>query len=222
MVLKSGRTEAGARAASSHTGAIIKSGDIAFDTALKQGGAIRAHDLEEFFDITKVFNYLPPLKGNRLAISVFSGGEGVLAVDASQSAGLVPAMLSPATHQSLRKVFPPWEITLNPFDFGVSMQFHSVARSADILYPALRDDPGVDCLAVQAWAFSPHEAEHVVRLLTDFSRSKPVAVWIADPLSSEALGEKLEAAGIPIFPSGERTVRALGALHRYYLIQNGH
>ncbi|MDD4859180.1 MAG: CoA-binding protein [Dehalococcoidales bacterium] len=221
VVLKSGRTEAGAKAASSHTGAIIKSGDIAFDTALKQGGAIRARDLEEFFDFTKVFNYLPPLKGNRLAISVFSGGEGVLAIDACQGAGLVPAELSPSVQHSLRKIFPPWESSYNPFDFNVSMQFHSFVESADGLYTALLDDPNVDCLVVQAWGFSPHEHEHAVKALTAFNKYKPVAAWIADPLSGKELGENLEAAGVPVFSSGERAVRALGALHKYYQIKNG-
>lgn len=219
IVLKSGWTEAGARAAASHTGAIIKSGDIAFDTALKQGGALRARDMEEFFDFAKAFDYLPPLKGNRVAFSVFSGGEGVLSIDACQASGLVPAALSETTRTKLAGIFPPWESSVNPFDFNVSMQFHKFTETVDTLFYSLRDDPNVDCLAVQVWAFSGEQVDYLVKTLAGVNRSgKQVVVWLADPISGKESGEKLDAAGVPVYPSGERAVRALGALHRYDLM----
>jgi acyl-CoA synthetase (NDP forming) len=78
VVLKSGRTEAGAAAASSHTGAIVKGSPIVFDCALAQAGVVRAYTLEEFFDYAKVFEFLTPMKltGNRVAIACLSGAKG--------------------------------------------------------------------------------------------------------------------------------------------------
>ncbi len=222
IIIKSGRTEAGARAASSHTGAISKTSDIAFDTAIKQAGAIRASGLEEFFDLAKAFEYLPPLKGNRIAIYAFSGGEGVITVDTAQANGLVLADLNAETRKKLRAVFPPWELSVNPFDSGVSMQFHGLDKAAATAFSALGDDPNVDCFAVQVWAFSPAQEEHLVSLIIEVARrGKHVVTWVADPLEGKVIAEKLEANHIPVYPSGERAVRALGALHRYYRMHEG-
>ena len=71
VVLKSGRTEAGARAASSHTGVLVQGSDAVFDAALKQCGAIRAYNLEEFFNLTRALERFGPLtlKGNRLFLA---------------------------------------------------------------------------------------------------------------------------------------------------------
>ena len=108
IVLKAGRTAAGARAASTHTGALIKSSDAIYDVALKQSGAIRVQGLNEFFDLAKVFEYLSPLKENKVAMAIFSGGEGVIATDFCQLNGLTLAELSPKTQAKLHSIFPPF------------------------------------------------------------------------------------------------------------------
>ncbi len=82
VVLKSGRSEAGARAALSHTGALVQGNDRVFDDAMKQCGALRARSLEDFFDLTRALERFGTLslKGNRVFIATFPGGEGVIVV----------------------------------------------------------------------------------------------------------------------------------------------
>lgn len=222
IVLKSGRTEAGAKAASAHTGAIIKSSDAVFDAALKQAGAIRAQTLDEFFDLAKIFEYLEPLKSNRIHISTGPGGEGVLAVDLCQFHGLNLAQLSPETCDKLRSIFPPWDINGNPLDIGVCSQFH---RGTDILTTALdavAGDPDVDGIVMQARVdrFEGHSGflETAPRVI---GRGKPVVLWMTVmPQGENTIVHQLEARRIPVYPSAERAIKALSALHRYHSVQN--
>ena len=218
IVLKSGRTAAGVKAASSHTGAIIKSSDTIFDVALKQSGAIRAHSLDEFFDLAKVFEYLPPLKNNRIALAAFPGGEAVISVDFCQFNGLTLAELSPETHSKLRSVFPPWEIAVNPFDLGVGAQFHDSTHVYEVLLDALADDLNVDCLAIQIGGLFPGDPEELVKLFTKVvKRGKPFALWTMDPGQVRGLTEQLELNRIPVYPSAERAIKVLATLYHYYV-----
>jgi len=226
IVLKSGRTAAGAKAASSHTGALMKSTDTIVDAALKQTGAIRAQGLDEFFDLAKVFEYLPPLKNNRLAISSFSGGEGVITTDFSQLYGLTLAEVGTETQRKLRTIFPPWEIPFNPFDIGVAGQFHTRDDALAVIVDAFAGDPDVDCLALQMVDHAPPKADSqalpkgVERMMSMFSQAikkgKALAVWMTSPTGgSGGITKLLESNRIPVFPSAERAVRALAALYRY-------
>ena len=222
IILKSGRTIAGARAASSHTGAIMKSSDTVINAVLKQTGVIRAQGLDEFFDFAKAFEYLPPLKNNRISIGVFSGGEGVITVDACQNNGLNLAEMSNETKEKLRAILPPWsEIPTNPFDHGVSFQFHDFMETWEILLNALIDDPNVDCFAAQTWAISSAIVEPLVQLFAKVAKKgKPIVTYLADPETGTEMARGFEANGIPVFPSAERAVKALAALYRYYKMRS--
>jgi acyl-CoA synthetase (NDP forming) len=231
VVLKSGWTSAGAKAASSHTGALMKSTDTIVDAALKQSGAIRAQGLDEFFDLAKVFEYLPPLKNNRIAISSFSGGEGVITTDFSQLYGLTLAELGTETQKRLRAVFPPWEIPLNPFDTGVAGQFHPMDDAMGVVVDAFARDPNVDCMALQMVNHalpkegSPVSLKAAERMVNTYSqaikRGKALALWMTSPTGgSEGITRLLESNRIPVYPSAERAVRALGALYKYNMLRN--
>lgn len=227
IVLKSGRTEDGARAASSHTGAIIKSGDTTIDTALKQAGAIRVQGLDEFFDLAKIFEYYPPLENNLVAIASFSGGEGVIGADFSQFNGLKLAEPNEESYQKMRSLFPPWDIPVNPFDTGVSYQFTSGKPIENIFMDIMANDPNVGCLAVQIGGpptMSPGSTEERLKQFVDLCkdvvrRGKFVGFWTFDPRYITGFIDELEANRIPVYPSIERLVRAFGALHRYDLIR---
>ncbi len=220
IVLKSGRTAAGAKAASTHTGAMIKSSDAIYDVALKQSGAIRVQGLDEFFDLAKVFEYLPPLKKNRVAMSIFSGGEGVIATDFCQLNGLTLAELSAKTHDKLRSVFPPWDISVNPFDMGVSMQFYNTTHIYEVLLDALAGDPNVDCLAIQTGGLHPTDTEKLARVFSGMiERDKLLVTWTFDPVQGRELTQQLELRRVPVYPTAERAVRALGALYQYHTLQ---
>ena len=235
IVLKSGRTAAGAKAASSHTAAIMKSSDTVVDVALRQAGAIRVHGLDEFFDLAKAFEYLPPLKGNRVAIATFSGGEGVLTTDAAELNGLAVAEPGAVTRQKLVKIFPPWEIPLNPFDTGVTGQLHGGVYVAREFIMAVADDPAVDCAAIQIgggpWVMGQTDKEQkdgtpkrndnaATPFLNLVARGKTVVTWTVDPGIKGGQIQQLEENGIPVYPSAERAVRALGAVWRYGGIKN--
>ena len=217
IILKSARTPAGAKAAASHTGAIIRSSDAVFDTVMKQSGAIRAQTLDDLFDLGKVFEYLYPITGNRVHVSTGPGGEGVLATDLCQYNGLSMAQLNAETYEKLRAIFPSWNMTVNPFDLGVSIQFNDVTSVFNVMLTAVPDDPNVDCLAMQVRLDRFKDADRFITLITDsIKRGKPVVLWMTVmPHGNDTIIQRLESHQIPVYPSGDRAIKALAALYKY-------
>ena len=218
VVLKSGRTQAGAKAAASHTGALVRGSDRVFDSAVKQCGALRANNLEDFFYLTRALERFGPvsLKGNRIFLATFPGGEGVITTDLCEAEGLELAEIDSDTTDKLRSVFPPWDIPPNPWDLGLTVQFHEPNRVYRAIVEATMNDPNVDALAIQlhpmAFLF-PKELLEVFGSST--AARKPIALWLAgmDPGRHEAL-QLLEEKRLVVFPSPEKAIRALSALYR--------
>ena len=115
IVLKSGRTEAGSRAASSHTGALAGSDDV-IGAALEQSGVIRAASSQEMLDLAKSFGRIPLPRGNRLGILTLGGGWGVIATDAAVDAGFYLAPLDEETTRVCDDLLPPFWSRGNPID----------------------------------------------------------------------------------------------------------
>ncbi len=115
IVLKSGRTEAGSRAASSHTGALAGSDDV-IGAALEQSGVIRAASSQEMLDLAKSFGRIPLPRGNRLGILTLGGGWGVIATDAAVDAGFDLAPLDEETTRVCDDLLPPFWSRGNPID----------------------------------------------------------------------------------------------------------
>jgi acyl-CoA synthetase (NDP forming) len=115
VVFKGGRTAAGQRAASSHTGALA-AGDTAVDALLTQAGAVRARTLEEMFNLALGFSSAPLPKGRRVAVVTNAGGPAIAATDALADHGLTLASFSPATEQALRGFLPAEAAVGNPVD----------------------------------------------------------------------------------------------------------
>lgn len=115
ILIKAGGTKVGARASSSHTGTLAGS-DAAFDAAFKQSGVIRAHTIEDLFDIGKLLESQPlPAEGG-LAIVTNAGGPGIITADATERAGIRLARISDDSVLALKKVLPPSAAFGNPFD----------------------------------------------------------------------------------------------------------
>jgi acyl-CoA synthetase (NDP forming) len=222
VVLKSGRTEAGVAAVSSHTGAIVKGSPLIFDSALAQAGVVRAYNLEEFFDYAKVFEFLTPLKlnGNRIAIACLSGGEGAIVTDMCQERGFSLAKVSSETYIKLQEVGPPWRIPANPFDIGVSGQFHPM-EVYQTFFEAMTEDANVDCLAIQLPTFrNVSIPDNILRVFLEpifRARSKkPVAVWLMEENQKYRTPiQFMEANRIPVYSTADRAIKALSAMYRH-------
>jgi acetyltransferase len=218
VVLKSGRSEAGAKAALSHTGSLAKGNDRLFDSAMRQCGALRAQSLEDFFDLTRSLERFGPLsmKGNRVFIATFPGGEGVIVTDLLEQQGLRLAETSSATLDKLRAIFPAWDIPANPWDLGLTIQFHHPGSIYPTVLDAMITDPGVDALALQIhpeFLTVPKEFMGVFHQAVE--AGKPIVLWLAGMESGRHENLMwLEDKGVPVFPSPEKAVAALAALHR--------
>ena len=218
VVLKSGRTEEGAKAAASHTGVMVKGNDRVLDRVLKQCGAIRAYTIEEFFDLARALERFGPLtlQGDRIAVATLPGGEAVVMSDLVQQEGLKIAKAKERTIQKLKSISPPWEISANPFDLGVALQFNNSINVYETLVAAMSEDDNVDALHIQI----PDQIlllpkEHFKMFLRAPTLGKPLALWVAGIESGthENL-QWLEDQGIPVFPTPEKAIRALSALHQ--------
>ena len=142
-VVKSGRTEAGARAASSHTGALAGL-DVAVDALLGQAGVIRTDTMEELFDLAMLLANQPVPAGNRVALLTNAGGPAIMASDACESRGLAVPALSPKTVAELKTFLPAEASTKNPVDMIASASPASYERALALL---LSDD-AVDSVIV--------------------------------------------------------------------------
>ena len=141
--VKSGRTAAGSRAASSHTGALAGA-DAAVDALFRQTGVIRADTIEELFDLSMLLANQPVPKSNRLAILTNAGGPGIMATDACESRGMIVTPLAEATMEKLRSFLPAEASVKNPVDMIASASAEGYGKAVR----ALLEDPAVDSLLV--------------------------------------------------------------------------
>ncbi len=142
-VVKSGRTEAGARAASSHTGSLAGL-DVAVDALLGQAGVIRTDTIDELFDVAMLLANQPVPRGRRVAILTNAGGPGIMASDACESRGLDVVRLSESTQSALRPLLPAEASVRNPVDMIASASATAYERSLRVLL----DAPEVDMVLV--------------------------------------------------------------------------
>ena len=144
VVVKSGRSPAGARAAGSHTGALLGASDVTVDALFRQTGVIRTDSLHQMFDVATLLASQRPPRGRRVAILTNAGGPGIMCADTCVAEGLEVPLLAEETQRALRAVLPGEASVANPVDLIAS-------ASADQYREALRivgRDPGVDALIV--------------------------------------------------------------------------
>jgi len=143
VAVKSGRSAAGSRAASSHTGSLATL-DIASDALFRQAGVIRVDTLEEMFDVASLLAHQPVPKGKRVAILTNAGGPGILAADACEARGLSVLPLSLATREKLAAFLPKEAGLSNPVDMIASAGEQDYERALRILV----EDPSFDSVIV--------------------------------------------------------------------------
>lgn len=211
IAIKAGRTEAGARAATSHTGSLTGSDEV-LDAAFRRAGVLRVHTIAELFHMTEVLAKQRRPKGRRLAIITNAGGPGVLAADTLIAEGGQLAPLSAETSAALCRAVPGIATADNPVDLRGDALAEHYAKAAEIVAM----DPNVDgllvILAPQAMTDSTRAAEKLKEVKT---QGKPIlASWMGG--ASIAAGEAvLNAAGIPTFGFPDTAARTFAYMWRY-------
>jgi len=206
VAVKAGRTEAGRRAARSHTAALT-AGDVGVDALLRQAGVVRAESIEEMLDLAAMLSSQRRFRGPRVAILTNGGGPGILAADACETNGLIVPKLTELTAARLRPLLPPEASVSNPVDMIASATARQYGQAVRILGGA----PEIDALIVMfntpLITRASDVAAELVAARAELSGDVPlVAVF----MNQEGPPPALREAGLPSFAFPENAARALG------------
>lgn len=211
ILIKSGRTAAAAKAAASHTGALMGS-DAVLDAALRRCGVLRVDSISELFDMAEILAKQPRPKGKRLTILTNAGGPGVIATDALISGGGELAQLSEDTKNSLKQLLPANGSYNNPIDLLGDAQPSRYASALEIAAKDSASDGLLVILTPQAMT----DPTQTAQLLQNYAhQGKPVlASWMGD-IAVETGSELLNKASIPTFPYPDTAARMFNYMWHY-------
>ena len=212
VAVKSGRTLAGQKAASSHTGALAGR-DAAADALFHQAGVIRVDTVEELFDTAMLVANQPLPRGRRLGILTNAGGPGIMAADCAESESLQVPVLSGALQQQLREFLPAEASTTNPVDMVAAAGPDEFDRASRLLL----ESGEVDALLVVFVPPVASDTGEVARRIvarTDGSDLPVVTCFLGTHGVPEAL-QALEGGDVPSYRYPEAAVRALARAGRY-------
>lgn len=213
LLMKSGGTDAGAKAASSHTGSLAGS-ETAYEAVFERAGIIRCFSIKSQFDIAQALANQPLPAGNRVAVITNAGGAGIMAADAIERQGLVFAKPGKATIEKLASGLPAAANFYNPIDvLGDAM-----ADRYEFAMKVVMDDPDVDCVLIlltpQAMTDSTSTAQSIVKI----SREKPEKPVYACFLGADKVADGvsiLSQGKIPQYDSPESAVLAIKLICDY-------
>ena len=213
-VVKSGRSAAGARATSSHTGALIAASDVTVDALFRQAGVVRTDTLAELFDVASLLANQPLPSGNRVGIITNAGGPGILCADACEARGLEVPVLSRDSQARLREFLPAGASVANPVDMIASAPAEHYRRAIEIA----GTDENVDSLIV---IFTPplvtraeDVAQSIVEAVQQIENRKPVlSVFLSAQNAPKELREG--NVSIPSYSFPETAAIALARATRY-------
>ena len=215
IVLKSGRTSAGSRAASSHTGALAGS-DSVYDAVFKKLNIIRAKDIDEMFDLFSVFSMSEKMENDGIAVITNAGGLGVMAADAcSDSDHVKLAELSLETMERIVMEIPSTASELNPIDLRGDAKNSDIEKALRIV----SKDLGVGAALLLASPLDMIDLNAIAERLCSIRNEIhiPIAVSFAGGDVAEEASEVLRMGGIPTFPTPDRAVLALSYLRDHSL-----
>jgi acetyl coenzyme A synthetase (ADP forming)-like protein len=214
IAVKSGRTAAGQRAASSHTGAMLAASDTTVDALFAHAGVIRTETIGEMFDVAGLLTRQPLPPGDRIAVVTNAGGPGILCADALAAQKLRVEPLAQGTQQALRAALPAEASVTNPVDMIASASAEDYARVLELVLA----DSGVDAVVsifVRPLATRARDVGAAVAA----TAALPVAA--AKPLLAVFLGADRPDApppgepGVPVFGTPEEAALALGHAVRH-------
>jgi len=223
IALKVGRSNAGARAAASHTGSLAGD-DVIVDAAFRQAGIVRVSNADELFDMAEIFASCPLPKGNKVAILSEGGGDNSIAADNAEKYGMDVPVLSTKTQEEMKPFLLEGMPASNPIDYGGTAEEnpHMITECVKVCM----EDDHVDGIFITGFfggfkdIIAPHVAEleekasqNMVDLVQKYT--KPLFVhtsFARDPIQSLDI---LKTAGVPVIASSERTAQCLSALMHF-------
>lgn len=210
VLLKSGVSEHGKEAASSHTGALAGN-DAAIDAACKQAGMHRARSAAELLDLVSTLSVQPPLLSPNVAVITNAGGPGILATDAAEKYGLKLPHFSDKVMESLKPKLPAAAGLVNPIDVIGDAETDRYVAALE----ACGDDPNIDgvCVLLTPQVMTP--SKDIAKAIADWNRSFPLMPVVTSFMGAESVGgarEVLQEEQIPTFETPDRAMQALSSL----------
>jgi acetyltransferase len=210
IVLKSGRSDAGAIAARSHTGSLAGNDEV-FDSAFIRAGIVRVNETDDLFDCAKTLSKQNKPKGKRLAIVTNAGGPGVLSTDTLVNRGGEIANLSKKTIQKLNRILPNNWSHANPVDILGDANANDYKKSIEICL----NDENVDGVLVLLTPQTMTDSVKIAKVIASIKHDKPILASFMGGPSVNKGKEILEKGNIPTFPYPERAVKAFIYLYDY-------
>ncbi|MCB1127268.1 MAG: acetate--CoA ligase family protein, partial [Verrucomicrobiae bacterium] len=211
VILKVGITQAGAKAASSHTGSLAGA-DMAYGAAFRRSGVIRAENFEALFDYALAFATQPLPKSRRVAVITNAGGPGIMAADAAETVGLQMVNISESTREKLKPALPPTAALGNPVDVIGDAEPERYMAAFEVL----QEDENVDAIIVVATPQNmTRPLELAEKLAAAHKGTKPLLTEFMGGEEVAAGKARLMELGIPNYPAPDRAVAALKAMCDY-------
>lgn len=213
LAIKAGASQAGARAAASHTGSLAGS-DMVYDAAFRQCGVVRVEGVEEMFDAAMALSTQPRAMGNRVAIISNGGGAAIMASDACERRGMSVPPLTKHTKAGIARLLPAFASVKNPID-TVAKSDYDIYREA---LKVLLDDKDIDCIMViyvhAGFTSAAEPAKAVIDTLLEKYPKPVVACWMGGKEASAVAG-MFRKNRVPYYPVPERAAEALRSLITY-------
>ncbi|MCB2227594.1 MAG: acetate--CoA ligase family protein [Desulfarculaceae bacterium] len=217
VVLKSGRSRSGAKAALSHTASLAGNARLT-EGLLAAAGVTTARDFHQMVDLGRTLAMLPDLPAKaKTAVLTFSGGGGILSCDLLEEQGLEVAELAPPTLEALAGLFPAWMPPSNPVDLWPAMELHGGSETLHRAVEIVAQDPGVDLMFVHSFLGAASKGMDLEAMrAAAHGGGKALAFWglgLTEPMK-EFEGQAL-AGGVPLFGEMARAVDCLAAAARW-------
>jgi acetyl coenzyme A synthetase (ADP forming)-like protein len=214
IAVKSGRSPAGARASSSHTGALLAASDVTVDALFRQAGVIRTDTLGELFDVAALLSAQPAPTGNRVVIITNAGGPGIMCSDACETSGLEVAELPPRLRRSLRRFLPAEASLADPVDMIATAGAADYRRAIEAVGRAGIAE-AIIAIFVPPLVTESRQVAAAISQAAD--RLPPEVALLAVFMADDGAPVELLRAGrpIPVYAFPEDAARALGHAARY-------
>ena len=209
VVMKAGRSEAGALAVASHTGSLAGS-DAVFDAVCRRTGLVRVQNSEAFFDTLAAFEKLPLPRGNRLGVLSITGMGCVAATDAAEEYGVELPALRPETLANLRQVMPPWAPVRNPIDTWSAIEQHGSKKATSHIAESLMEQKDVDALLI-TFVLMPESMFDIPEAFAELFRRHPAKPVFASYYGGTAREIRSHPRGIR--ETGRALLSYAGARH---------